>query len=224
VAAASALGAAGEIAVAARAIAAIALSVGALAAARWARAPASPGANDNASGVAAMLTAVEQLAAQLPPGVELWCAAVGAGQVGSQGMHALLESHPEWQSDATAFVNFTCVGGGSLRHARSEGALARTFYPPMLTELARRVSAGGSYGEVAPADLAIDTGGQLAARTGGQVLTLVAVEPNGLPRDFCSADDLPEHVDTELVIRAADFACCVVSAYLRGDADPLAYV
>ena len=56
------------------------------------------------------------------------------------------------------------------------------------------------------------------------MLSLIALEPNGLPRGFRASDDLPEHLDTEIVIRAADFGCSVVSAYLRGDAEPLAYV
>ena len=56
------------------------------------------------------------------------------------------------------------------------------------------------------------------------MLSLVALEPNGLPRGFRARSDDPAQLDTELVIRAADFGCCVVSAYLRGDAEPLAYV
>jgi Zn-dependent M28 family amino/carboxypeptidase len=224
VTAASALGADGAIATIARALLGAALAVAAVAAARWARASGSAGANDNASGVAAMLSAVEQLAAQLPPDVELWCAATGAGQAGSRGMHALLDAHPEWRTDTTAFVNFCCVGGGALHYVRSEGSFSRTLYPPSLMELARRVGSSGTYGVVTPADLAIDTGGQVAAQRGGQVLSLVALEANGLPRGFRAHGDLPEHLDTETVIRAADFGCCVVSAYLRGDAEPLAYV
>jgi len=224
VTAASALGADGAIVATARAFVGAALVVVAVAAARWARASGSAGANDNASGVAAMLSAVEQLAAQLPPDVELWCAATGAGQTGSRGMHALLEAHPEWRTDSTAFVNFSCVGGGALHYVRSEGALSRTPYPPSLIELARRVAAGASYGPVSPADLAIDTGGQVAAQRGGHVLSLIALEANGLPRGFRAHGDLPEQLDTETVIRAADFGCCVVSAYLRGDAEPVAYV
>ena len=35
-------------------------------------------------------------------------------------MHALLEAHPEWRAETTAFVNFAWVGGGALHYARSE--------------------------------------------------------------------------------------------------------
>jgi hypothetical protein len=223
VAVAAALGADGIAVLAARGLAVALLAVGALASLRWAGASASACAND-ASGIAAMLTAAEQLAAQLPPDVELWCAATGAEHTGARGMHALLEAHPEWRAEVTAFVNFAWLGGGSLHYARSEGELARAYYPTSLQELARRIAASGSYGAVSPADLAFATGARLAARRGPHVLSLVALEPNLLPRGFRARSDDPEQVDTELVIRAADFGCCVVSAYLRGDAEPLAYV
>jgi len=223
VAAASALGAESLVALGVRTVAAAVLALGALAALRWASASASAGAND-ASGVAALLTAAEQLAAQLPPDVELWCAAVGAEHTGSRGMHALLEAHPEWRADNVAFVNFAWVGAGALHYLCSEGELERVHYPTSLLELARRIAASGSYGAVSHADVAFDTGGRLAARTSPHVLSLVALEPNGLPSGFRTRSDDPAPLDTELVVRAADFGCCVVSAFLRGDAEPLAYV
>jgi hypothetical protein len=223
VTAAAALGADGVVALAARALIGTLLALGAFAAVRWACASASAGAND-ASGVAALLSAAEQLAAQLPPDVELWCAATGAGQTGARGMHALLEAHPEWRAETTAFVNFASVGGGALHYLYSEGELARTYYPTSLGELARRIAASGTYGSVSPAEVAFDTAGRLATLRSPHVISLVALEPNGLPRGFRARGDDPAQLDTELVIRAADFGCCVLSSYLRGDAEPLAYV
>lgn len=69
VTAASALGADGVLVALARAGVALTLGVGFIAGVQWALDARAPGANDNASGVAAMLTAVEQLAAQIPPDV-----------------------------------------------------------------------------------------------------------------------------------------------------------
>jgi hypothetical protein len=223
VAAASALGADTLPAWSAQAITGAVLAFAALASLRWASARASAGAND-ASGVAAMLTAAEQLAAQLPPDVELWCAAVGAEHTGSRGMRALIDAHPEWRAGNVAFVNFAWVGGGALHYLCSEGELERVHYPTSLLELARRIAASGSYGSVSSADVAFETGGRVAARTSPHVLSLVALEPNGLPTGFRAKNDDPAPIDTELVVRGADFGCCVVSAYLRGDAEPLAYV
>jgi hypothetical protein len=77
---------------------------------------------------------------------------------------------------------------------------------------------------VVAADFPFPPEGRLAARRNPYVLSLVALEQNGLPRAFRTRRDDPSQIDTELVIRAADFGCCVVSSFLRGDAEPLAYV
>jgi hypothetical protein len=224
VALASALGADGAPASVARFTLAGVLAVVSWLGLRWARDTSSAGANDDASGVAAMLTAVEQLAAQLPPDVELWCAATGAGQSRGQGVRALLDAHPEWKGDHTAFVAFDTVGAGALHWARSDGDLARAVHAPLLGELARRIAASGAYGDVSPFDLAFETTGHPVARRGAQVLSLVGLQPDRLPLHWRERDDSPQSLDTETVIRAADFGCCVLSAYLRGDAEPLAYV
>jgi len=224
VTAAAALGAPGLPVLAARVAIGASLAWLAAASLRWAFASVSPGANDDASGVAAMLTAAEQIAAHLPPDAELWCAATGGGQAGACGANALIGAHPEWFQGATAFVHFEGVGAGDLHYAASEGLLVRLHHAPMLRELARRVAACGAYGFVAPAHLATDTGGRVAARRGGHVLSLVALGEDGLPLHHLSRDDQVQQIDTEAVIRAADFGASVVSAYLRGDAEPLAYV
>lgn len=191
---------------------------------QWAFAEPSPGANDNASAVAAMLTCAEQLLAQLPADVELWVVGTGAEEVGCCGMHALLDAHPEWSRETTWFVNFECVGGGSLHYVRSEGTLAKTGYPPPLVELARRVASGGAFGSVEPVDLMAGTDGHVPAERGYPALSLISLEANGVPRNYHRRDDLPEHVDTETVVRAADFGAAVARVALRGEADPIAIV
>ena len=223
VTAAAALGADGIVALAARAVLGALLALGALAAIRWACASGSAGAND-ASGVAALLSAAEQLAAQLPPDVELWCAATGAGQTGARGMRALLEAHPEWRSETTAFVNFAWVGQRLAPLSVQRGCARAHLLPDLAARARAQDRPSGSYGEVSPAEVAFDTAGRLATERSPHVLSLVALEPNGLPRGFRARSDDPAQLDTELVVRAADSAAAWCRRYLRGDAEPLAYV
>jgi len=224
VCAALALGADGLLIEIARGLLGTALALSAAVGLQWAWASASPGANAHASGLAALLTAAEQLAAQLPPEVELWCVAAGGSARGERGLESLFETHPEWSSEDTAVVHFSAVGGGSLHYARSEGGFERTVHPPMLEELARRVAASGVFAEVTPVDLVGETGAQVLGRRGAQVLSLVSLDASGAPRHAGQRDDVPEHLDMEGVVRAADFGCSVISAHWRGDAEPLAYV
>jgi hypothetical protein len=216
------LGADGFAVGAARLLLGLALAAGCAATLQWALAPASPGANDNASAVAAMLTCAEQLLAQLPEDVELWIVGTGAEEVGCRGMHAFVSAHSDWPSDSTYFVNFECVGGGSLHWVRSEGTLAKSGFPPTLVELARRVAASGVFGEVTPVDLLAGTDGHVPADRGFPSLSLISLEQGGVPRHYHRVEDVPEAVDLPTVIRAADFGAAVSRAALRGEAGPIA--
>jgi len=200
----------------------IALAVGALVSLRQARAHRAAGANDNASGVAAMLTAAEQLLALLPRGVELWVVGSGAGSAGCSGMRAFVDAHRDWSPDHTIFIHFKCVGGGSLHYIRREGPLGDIAYFSQLVELARRVSASGLFGELTPVDWPEDTDGGVAVRAGFQALSLITLEADGLPRNHRPASDLPASLDMATVIRAADFGAAVARAALRGEAGPIA--
>ena len=174
------------------------------------------------SAVAAMLTCAEQLLAQLPDDVELWIVGTGAEEVGCRGMHAFVSAHAQWPIDATYFVNFECVGGGSLHWVRSEGTLAKSGFPPTLVELARRVAASGVFGELTPVDLLAGTDGHVPADRGFPSLSLISLEPGGVPRHYHRLEDVPEGVDLPTLIRAADFGAAVARAALRGEAGPIA--
>jgi hypothetical protein len=219
---ASWLGAEGFLIGGARGLLGLGLAAGCAATLEWARAKPSPGANDNASAVAAMLTCAEQLLAQLPGDVELWVVGTGAEEVGCRGMHAFLSAHPDWPTDSTYFVNFECVGGGSLHWVRSEGTLAKSGFPPTLVELARRIAASGVFGALTPVDLLAGTDGHVPADRGFPSLSLISLEENGVPRNYHRAEDVPEAVDLPTVIRAADFGAAVGRAALRGEAGPIA--
>ena len=216
------LGASGFLLSAATMSIGIALAAGALASLRQARAVRAPGANDNASGVAAMLTAAEQLLALLPQGVELWVVGSGAGGAGCSGMRAFVDAHRSWSPDHTLFINFKCVGGGALHYIRREGPLGDTVYFSQLLELARRVSSSGLFGELTPVDWPEDSDGGVAVRGGFQALSLLSLEADGLPRNQRPASDLPASLDMATVICAADFGAAVARAALRGESGPIA--
>jgi hypothetical protein len=194
------------------------LLFGAGATLQWATAPPTPGANDNASAVAAMLTCTERLLGNLPGDVELWCVGTGAEEVGCVGMRRLLDTHPEWNRESTFFVNFECVGGGALHWIRTEGLLVKGGYPPMLIDLARRVATGGKHGEVTGVDLMAATDGHVPAALGFPTLSLISLQPNGVPLNYHRLEDTADAIDCALVVRSADFGAAVASAALAGKA------
>jgi len=216
------LGASGFLLAAATLLVGVALLAVAAVSLWQARAVYAPGANDNASGIAAMLTAAEQLLALLPRGVELWVVASGAGCSGCSGMRAFVDAHRDWERDHTLFVHYKCVGGGGLHYIRREGPLGDTATDSRLVELARRISASGLFGEITAVDWPEDTSGGVATQAGFQALSLISLEADGLPRSRQLASDLPESLDMETMIRAADFGVAVARAALRGEAGPIA--
>ena len=184
---------------------------------QWSASEATPGANDNASAVAAMLLCAERLKERLPADTELWLVGTGAEEVGCVGIDDFTERHADWPRERTYFVNFECVGGGSLHFIRSEGLLKKVYFPSEMVDLSRRVAAGGGFGEVTPTDLLANTDGHVPAERGYPVLSLISLEPNGVPRNYHRREDTVDGIDTATVVRAADFGAAVAAAALRGE-------
>jgi hypothetical protein len=188
---------------------------------QWAMARGTPGANDNASAVAAMLECAERLSGELPDDVELQLVGTGAEEVGCCGMRGFVDRRGDWSRESTYFVNFECAGGGLLHYIRSEGVLEKVHFPPMLLELARRVAASGAFGEVSPTDLLASTDGHVPAQRGYPSLSLISLDPNGVPINYHRIEDTVDGLDMATVVRAADFAAEVTRAALGGSADPI---
>jgi hypothetical protein len=183
---------------------------------QWANAMASPGANDNASAVASMLTCAEAMLAAHGNDVELWVVGTGAEEVGCCGMHGFVKSHSQWERDSTFYVNFECTGGGALHYIRTEGLLHKFSYPPTLLEVAR-TQARGAFEEITPTDLMAATDGHVPAEHGYPTLSMISLESNGVPRNYHRPEDTVEAIDLAMVVRAADFGAAVASAALRGE-------
>ncbi len=190
---------------------------------QWALSPPTPGANDNASAVAAMLTCAERLLPQLPDDVELWVVGTGAEEVGCCGMHAFVGRHRDWPIESTFFVNFECVGGGRLHYIRSEGVLEKGYFPPQLNEIARQMTADGSWGDVTPTDLLAATDGHVPAAAGYPALSLISLEANGVPRNYHRVEDTVGALDMTMVVRAADFGAAVAMTALGGSTGTAAH-
>jgi hypothetical protein len=188
---------------------------------QWAQSPPTPGANDNASAVAAMLTCGEQLARDLPDDVEIWLVGTGAEEVGCVGIEGFVNGHRDWPKDRTYFVNFECVGGGALHYIRTEGLLYKQSFPPMMVDLARRVAASGAFGTVTPTDLLANTDGHVPAHHDYPCLSMISLEANGVPRNYHRLEDTVDGIDMTTVVRAADFAAAVTSAALGGEGGPI---
>ena len=98
----------------------------------------TPGANDNASGVATMLALADKMSEEesLTPGVMF--VATGAEEVGTVGMLEFVREHGERIRDAM-IINLDNLGRGHLCYIDCEGMLAPRRADPVLLWLAGKV-------------------------------------------------------------------------------------
>lgn len=112
----------------------------AVAAADYVLAPVSPGANDNASGVATALRLASRYAGSLSA-FNLWVVFPGSEEGLVGGTKRFLKRHgDELNPERTLFVNIDAVGGGSPHYTASEGPLVALKYHPLLVELCASVT------------------------------------------------------------------------------------
>ena len=97
--------------------------------------PASPGANANASGVAAALEAIRLLDEDRPENLRVELLLCGGGETTMQGMRSFVRSHRKQLDRSTRFVSFESVGRGQPRFALSGGLAVSQPLDPQLAEL-----------------------------------------------------------------------------------------
>lgn len=181
----------------------------------------APGANDNASGVAAMLEIGRQLAANRLPDTEVWLVATGGGRSTQSGIIAFLRRHwSEVRGDW--FIALNHVGAGRLAFTLGEGLLKLYAVDPELIERARAIADANpdwELGEVLNRVEATDLVPLLAM--GLRAISLRGEGPDGFGVAACSAADLPDVIEGEVLERAIAFTLELASAIGRpvGDED-----
>jgi len=187
--------------------------LGALAMLDTATSPTVPGANDNASGVAALLELARRFAADPLDGTEVLLVFPGAEEAGMGGMRAFLAAHR--LDPATTFVlGLDTIGSGVPVVARAEGSVLPHAYRDADLAL---VDDGAARAGVEPPPrwrIAAWTDPILARFAGLPAASLLSVSPQtGMYTRYHRMDDLPEHVDLACVERCVQIAEGTARAY-----------
>jgi Peptidase family M28 len=104
-----------------------------------------PGAYDNASGVAAVLSAADELTANPPENLDVWVLLAGSEESFCEGSRAFVRAHrKELDRETTAFVNVDSVSYGGVAYEISQGAVISLPHDPQLIEFCRALSAAGA--------------------------------------------------------------------------------
>ena len=181
-----------------------------------------PGANDNASGVAAVATLATELHAEPLTSTRVVCLFTGSEEAGVLGADAFVREL-EAGSDAWrswVFVNFDGVGApATLRFLRREGVLSKWPADAHLARIAQGVSERrpelGLEGTTHNAGLTYDTSPVMAR--GGRAITF-STQDATIP-NYHSATDTVENLEPSALGRAIEVAREMLAAIDRGEAD-----
>ncbi|MFL5843200.1 MAG: M28 family metallopeptidase [Solirubrobacteraceae bacterium] len=166
-----------------------------------------PGANDNATGVAALLALLEGYAASPLPDTEIVGAFVGCEESGMLGSRAFLQAHA-FDPETTLVISLDTLGCGTSIVLEAEHTLLRHRYATRDLALVppdvERWSIGGW------------TDALQAKLLGLRALSILSIGPEGTFTNYHHPSDTPDHVDFASVRSCIGAAQATVSAFDRG--------
>jgi Peptidase family M28 len=164
-----------------------------------------PGAYDNASGVAAVLAAAEELTVNPPDNLDVWVVLAGSEESFCEGSRAFVRAHrKELDRSTTAFINVDSVSSGEVAYEISQGPVISLPHDPQLIELCEALSAAGQSARPIRHPLLDDA---LPARVRRfRAITLRTTDENGnLAPWYHTHEDVPDRVDSDALTGATDF-------------------
>jgi hypothetical protein len=173
--------------------------------------PVSPGANDNLSGVAALVTLAERLAADPPPaGVRVLLVSCGAEEALQEGIRPFMARHRE-ELRGARFLNLETVGSPRLIMLEGEGPIWMEDYSdPSFRDLVDRCASELGIELERGFRARASTDSAIPSRAGHPTATLSSITPWGALSNYHLPTDTPDAVDHGTVDRAARLADAVV--------------
>ena len=173
----------------------------------------SPGAADNASGVATALRLAESRGGGLRH-ADLWLLFTGAEEAMALGMREWVKRHrAELDRSRTVFLNLDSVANGTIRYAAREGPVLATSADAELVAICEEIATGdgddGRFG--ARPFVARTTSDALAARARGyRAITVSCRGALDHQPNQHQPTDTPDRIDPEALERAFAFASAVI--------------
>lgn len=180
-----------------------------LAESEW-RGPPVAGANDNASGVAALLAIASALKSSLPTHVETWFLFTSGVEAGLVGMNRFLDENT-FNPNTTYFINVDHVGSGRVHYTRGEGLLRFRRSSPPLTRLASDIASHHPEWDVtSEVHRLLPTDQYAALNRGYQAVTIMALDKESYLPHWHQSSDTADTVDIATVQTAADLTLALV--------------
>jgi Peptidase family M28 len=174
---------------------------------------ASPGASDNASGVAVALALVRALDAAPPRHLEVELVLCGAGTGPALGMDAHIRGcRGRRRAEDTVVLSIEACGSGSPRWLERDGQLFPLRYHPRLIALCERIARDEQHLEAGPLPSHGCAQAHPARRIGWPAIALGSRDENWrVPRSHTSAD-IPELLDERAMAATLELALGLLAA------------
>lgn len=161
------------------------------------RQPVVPGANDNLSGVAALLEVARRLQDAPPPeGVRVILLSAGAEECNQEGMLAFARRHfGRLSPDSTSFLCLDTVGSPELLLIEGEGFLRMYEYPSQQKERVAAAARDAGVHVRRGIRFTFATDGLIPLRQGYQVASIGSVTEHLVPANYHWPTDTADNVD-----------------------------
>lgn len=186
---------------------------GAATMAEVARAPVTPGANDNLSGVAGLLRLAELLRERPLPRTRVLLVSCGAEEALQEGVRAFMARHgQELDPRTTRVVNLETIGSPRLIMLEGEGPIWMEDYPdPAFRDELERVARDEGIELERGFRARASTDSVIPSRAGHPTATLTSITAWGALANYHLMTDTPENVDHTTVEAAARLTYAVAA-------------
>lgn len=172
-----------------------------------------PGAYDNASGVAAVVSAADELTANPPDNLDVWVVLAGSEESFCEGSRAFVRGRrKEFDRATTAFVNVDSVSFGRIAYEISQGPVISLPHDRQLIELCEALGTSGAVeGGARPIRHPLLDDAMPARIRRMRAITLRTTDADGnLAPWYHTHDDVPERVDSSALTEATNFIVSLV--------------
>jgi Zn-dependent M28 family amino/carboxypeptidase len=175
-----------------------------------------PGAYDNASGVATVLSLAAALDEQPPEHLDVWVVLPGAEECNAQGMARYVQAHrKELDRERTFVVNVDSVSYGTVHYLASEGAIVSYPMDRRLLELCEAAAIGDERLGARPVRIPTHTDALPARARGFRAISILSLENGLTPPYYHTPEDTPAKLDEQAMTKAVEFTLALVRALDR---------
>jgi acetylornithine deacetylase/succinyl-diaminopimelate desuccinylase-like protein len=175
--------------------------------------PYVEGANDNASGVAALLALASQLSAQPLANTEVTLLFTGCAEPGAVGISKFLDEYAPPRHNSV-FINLQMVGAGRLGYASQEGASAFSSVrpTPQLTVLAANIARENPAYRVNGVALPLMSELTPVLQRGYEGITIAGYDDHNEPVAWHRTSDMSAGIEADTLVRATQYTWSLLQA------------